>query len=106
MFQHQILPIISQPGFFNLTSTFRSDSDFPIPYQHYKKSNVNVKLPAESEMMKRTKLVVWFASHCETESRKKEYITELSKHIHVDIYGKCTNQTSCGRNHWTNCTEV
>ena len=27
-----ISPIISQPGFFNLTSTFRTDSNFPVPY--------------------------------------------------------------------------
>ena len=50
--------------------------------------------------------MVWFVSHCKTNSRREEYIAELSKHIHVDIYGKCGNQTSCGRDHWTNCTDV
>jgi hypothetical protein len=33
---------------------------------------------------------VWFVSHCETASRRENYIKELRKHIDIDIYGKCT----------------
>lgn len=30
-------------------------------------------------------------SHCETASRRENYIKELRKHIDIDIYGKCSN---------------
>ena len=28
-------------------------------------------------------------SHCETESKREDYVMQLGKYIEVDIYGKC-----------------
>jgi alpha-1,3-fucosyltransferase len=49
------------------------------------------------------KLVAWFVSHCVTSNRREDYVRELSKHIPVDIYGKCGNLTCSNRNH---CKEM
>ncbi|CAL1548134.1 unnamed protein product [Lymnaea stagnalis] len=37
----------------------------------------------------KTKMVAWFVSHCNIQSRREEYAAELSKYIQVDVYGKC-----------------
>ena len=37
--------------------------------------------------------VAWFVSHCETQSRREDYVRELQKYIDVDIYGTCGNLT-------------
>ena len=50
--------------------------------------------------------MVWFVSHCETDSKREKYIEELSKHIKVDIYGKCGRQEACGQRHTVNCVNV
>lgn len=34
-------------------------------------------------------MVAWFASNCNTSSKREAYVAELSKHVQVDIYGKC-----------------
>lgn len=40
--------------------------------------------------------VSWMVSHCETESRREDYVRELREHIQVDVYGGCGN-LSCPR---------
>ena len=69
-----MLPTFSQPGFFNLTSTFRSDSDLPSQY-----------FSTERRSMP------WIVSHCKTQSKRENYMAELSKYIKVDVFGKCGN---------------
>ena len=91
--------IISRPGFFNLTATFRNDSDFPIPYFHTYRRNTtcNNCLPDSTLLNKKTKHIIWFVSHCQTLSKRERYVRKLSKHISIDIYGACGKKTSCGR---------
>lgn len=36
--------------------------------------------------------VVWYVSHCETMSRREEYVKEMRKYIYVDVYGACSEQ--------------
>ena len=107
-FKKNISPIISQPGFFNLTSTFRKDSDIQIPYLYYKNrtSSKPQKSVTLNEIKRRKKLMVWFVSHCNTGSKREDYMAELSKYIPVDIYGKCGKNVSCGGRYTENCTEV
>lgn len=45
----------------------------------------------------KSKLVTWFVSNCQAKSGRLEYVEELSKHIGVDIYGRC-GAFSCNRN--------
>lgn len=42
----------------------------------------------------KSKPVTWFVSNCQAKSGRLEYVEELSKHIGVDIYGKC-GEYSC-----------
>lgn len=44
----------------------------------------------------KSKLVTWFVSNCDAKSGRMEYVQELSKHIGVDIYGKC-GTSSCDK---------
>ena len=45
----------------------------------------------------KTRMVLWFVSNCETHSRRENYVTELKRHIKVDIIGKC-GENMCEKN--------
>ena len=78
-------------GFFNMTMTYRRDSDVFVPYGSFRPSepaSVESILNRVRELPKK-KLVAWVVSNCETNSRREEYVRELQKHIPVDIFGKC-----------------
>ena len=95
----QFKRITSEPGFFNLTATFRSDSDFPIPYVYSERKLQQCPncLPNSTVVTQKSKMMIWLVSHCTTNSRREEYFKRLSKYIPIDIYGTCGNKTSCGR---------
>ncbi|KAI9562652.1 hypothetical protein GHT06_010106 [Daphnia sinensis] len=38
---------------------------------------------------KKSKLVAWFVSHCDTPIQREEYARQLGQHVPVDIYGRC-----------------
>ncbi len=73
--------------------TFRKDSDFPFLYGHIDKlkdhqADVNAlieKFGRENSGLKgeKNKAVAWFASNCQSESLREDYVTELKKHIQV-----------------------
>lgn len=100
--------------FFNITLTYRRDSDIVSPYGRLKcKSrhhcrdyplDFNSDDPVDLRPMKRrpkrdwsskNKTVAWFVSHCETDSRRESLVKQLSKHIQVDVYGKCPGSFKC-----------
>ena len=104
----RMLPTVSQPGFFNLTSTFRSDSDFLLPYFHtqVRDSPCENCLPNSTTVIfNKTKLMVWIVSNCKTQSKREEYMDELSKYIKVDVFGKCGNSTPDCPRMQRNCTK-
>ena len=97
---------------FNITVTFKSDSDFVVDYQPF--NNINEilydqyyiyefkillnatnnnpkKAVIESNKYKKKQKssIVWFVSHCETNSKREDYVLELMKYVQVDIYGNC-----------------
>lgn len=105
-------------GFFNWTMTYRLDSDIVhrdsygvfVPYQRNLPSRYPIPRRGETEERKailrnpstvdvsgKTKLVAWFVSHCNTTSKREEYVRELSQHVPVDIYGKCGNLSCSNR---------
>ena len=47
----------------------------------------------EKKISGKTRLVAWFVSHCKTPSQRERYVEELSKHISVDVFGRCGNLT-------------
>ena len=100
-------------GTFNRTLSFRKDADAtvqhgyweplanssitelpPMPtlsarFKNYHKGNFNIS---------RNKVkapVVWFVSHCQSESGRDRYVRRLAQHIGVHVYGKCGDR-KCG----------
>ncbi|XP_047483693.1 alpha-(1,3)-fucosyltransferase C-like [Penaeus chinensis] len=49
-----------------------------------------------SEFLLRPNLVAWMSSHCQTRSRREDYVRQLQEHVHVHVYGAC-GTLSCGR---------
>lgn len=100
-------------NWFNLTATFKPNSDIVVSYtsikslsdisrdmstflEYYTKdSRFFEKKLLKTELSKKS-LALWFVSHCSTSSRREDYIQELQKYIPVDIYGGCkfTNSRS------------
>ncbi|XP_061457798.1 3-galactosyl-N-acetylglucosaminide 4-alpha-L-fucosyltransferase FUT3-like [Rhineura floridana] len=70
-------------GRFNLTMSYRRDSDIFTPYGWLEvlAQPENVTIPPKS------KLVAWVVSNWNPGSRRVRYYEELKKHIHVDVFG-------------------
>ncbi|CRL02340.1 CLUMA_CG015321, isoform A [Clunio marinus] len=101
--------------FYNLTMTYRLDSDVVFAYGSTIDLSTNSKIaPAEhvnwrkpnedfydeeveNITLKKTKTAAWFVSHCEVFSQREKLVSELQKFIDVDIYGGCGNLT-CPQN--------
>ena len=85
--------------FFNLTMTYRRDSDIDWPYgtietlpgapftdEEVAQARRNV---TRNYAQGKTKLAVWFVSHCKTDSRREFYVHVLKQRSRIDIFGKC-----------------
>ena len=73
-----------------LVMSYRRDSDIYAPYRVLKP--VVQSMPDDIPrvpLSDRNRTVVWISDDCETESQREKYVKELSKHISVDVYGKC-----------------
>ena len=79
-------------GFYNLTSTYRIDSNFPRYYQTYSgfiwKENKNFN---ENEDFSKNKfnLAVAVISNCHASSQRLEYINQMQKYVSVNVFGTC-----------------
>lgn len=80
-------------GYFNWTMTYRFDSDIPLSYGRIKALSKPSKMQHASSVIKShnktNNLVAWMVSHCQTDSRREDYVKELKLHIGIDIYGDC-----------------
>ncbi|KAK3090346.1 hypothetical protein FSP39_011087 [Pinctada imbricata] len=82
---------------FNYTSTFKRQSDYPIPTQwlpnlSYLKSRQFLKSTAtKNEFQKSDNLapILYVQSDCNTCSDRDSYVKMLQQHIKVDSYGQC-----------------
>ena len=87
---------------FNHTMTYHQHADIDssqfgfMPRKHG-------KLESSYKIAPKTKgkLVVWMASHCNTNSKREHFVRRLSKYISVDTFGGCGNLT-CPKREW--CT--
>lgn len=83
---------------FNLTMTFQSDSDISIPYggywQHPPTSIERRRTMKLDYLSGKDKMVAWLASNCRTSSRREDFVKELQKYMHIDVFGKCGNLTT------------
>nr|XP_054931161.1 alpha-(1,3)-fucosyltransferase 7-like isoform X2 [Dermacentor andersoni] len=82
-------------GVFNWTYTYRHDSDVHHPYFSFVNQSVQgatgspTRRSAPSVRTNRSKLAVWVATNCHTQSHREDFVTELRKHVAVDVYGRC-----------------
>ena len=93
-------------GFFNLTMTYRTDSDVFMPYGRVVRTGaaehaaaVNINTSRQVTKRKKKKLAAWLVSNCKTQSRREEVVAELERHLppaSVHIYGKCGSR-KCAR---------
>ncbi|TDG40097.1 hypothetical protein AWZ03_013481 [Drosophila navojoa] len=110
--------------FYNLTMTYRLDSDIVWPYAHVVDTLTGARVaPATfahwrappplgswndstvaSLWHTKTKMAAWFVSHCQTLSEREQLAAALQKHIQVDIYGKC-GTLNCARDD-PHCSEM
>ncbi|XP_046862306.1 alpha-(1,3)-fucosyltransferase 11-like [Xenia sp. Carnegie-2017] len=77
-------PVLSDGNYmsqFQLSRSYRLDSDFPTPL--FTKPNLDPPVPFE----KRTGGIIATFSHCEPV--RTAYLRHLMKHVHVDSYGGC-----------------
>ena len=74
---------------FNWTMTYRSSSDFPIPYGTMEKPHAP-SIRNRNWTEGKTKLVAWFSSNCKKTSwPRTDFVRTLNKFIHIDMYGLC-----------------
>lgn len=89
-------------GYFNWTMSYLPESNIPYPYGRIERAAVDLKSKSYP-VRKKTKLVAWFVSHCNTtQSRRENYVRELQKHIPIDIFGLC-GPLKC---HWNSDTGI
>ncbi|NWS42741.1 FUT6 fucosyltransferase, partial [Probosciger aterrimus] len=69
---------------FNLTMSYRRDSDIFTPYGELQLLNQ----PQPLSIPAKTKLVAWVVSNWRADSHRVKYYKELKKHISVDVYGQ------------------
>ena len=84
---------------FNLTMSYRWDSDVVIPYGwSYPKERVmdgeSIERLPISEVKKnyargKTKLAAWFVSNCWATNGRLDYVERLQDFVPIDIYGHC-----------------
>ncbi|CAH8572011.1 unnamed protein product [Heterobilharzia americana] len=86
----------------NFTATYRLDSTIRVPYGAFvplppiPEYYANPPLKPRDVASRKRKTVAWVVSNCYAKSPRNLYAYELSKHIQVDIYGRCT-QRKCTR---------
>ncbi|XP_019621144.1 PREDICTED: galactoside 3(4)-L-fucosyltransferase-like [Branchiostoma belcheri] len=88
---------------FNWTISYRADSDSSgiwgslyKTYQRVKDEGVD---PNKDYTAGKKKLAVWFISKCNTQANRIAYATELVKHMHIDVYGRCGTNDVCAKWH-------
>ncbi|XP_058480778.1 4-galactosyl-N-acetylglucosaminide 3-alpha-L-fucosyltransferase 9-like [Solea solea] len=70
---------------FNLTCSYRQDSNIPVPYGH-----LEPRASGEEtfQVTPKDKLVCWIVSHWNERFRRVEFYNELKKHVNITVYGK------------------
>ena len=83
-------------GLFNLTWTYRIDSDIWGPYGRYEQlcqEDIKMNKMAESitdYTQGKSELVAWMVSNCDPQLRLS-LVRELKKYIKVDVFGSCSS---------------
>lgn len=113
--QYNMQDIYPLDNLFNWTMTYRRDSDVVQPYgwiqpigtfslnPSVEEINREMELAVKRKTTnKKTKLVAWFVSNCQSKSQREQYANALAKYVQVDVYGECGSMT-CERDNAANC---
>ncbi|XP_045120149.1 alpha-(1,3)-fucosyltransferase C-like [Portunus trituberculatus] len=92
---------------FNLTFTYRRDSDAFNPYGQLFLRRHPLPLPAKpiNYAKGKTKMAAWFVSNCHTKSRREDFVSRLKAWIKVDVFGGC-GKLKCERSNHGQCLEM
>ncbi|XP_037093863.1 alpha-(1,3)-fucosyltransferase C-like [Pollicipes pollicipes] len=84
---------------FNLTVTYRRDSDIRQPYFVVERLPESERRPAQvatgrptppwAALARRKGRLPWVVSHCRTPGKREEFVEELRSYIAVDVFGRC-----------------
>ncbi|KAK7124163.1 hypothetical protein R3I94_018507 [Phoxinus phoxinus] len=74
---------------FNLTSTYRQDSDIMVPYGRISVESGGKK---HDEIPHKNKLVCWIVSNWNSNYERSKYYAELTEHISIETYGHHFNR--------------
>ena len=58
------------------------------------------RFQVDNAIKKKTKSILYFVSHCSTDSKREVFVKNLKRYINVTQYGACT-KNSCSKK--TNC---
>lgn len=87
-----------QKQHFNITMTYRQDSDIFVPYDYIRPRSIADPPISHNFAVGKSRIVYWMSSNCDSTSRRLNYVKELGKHIDVAIYGACGNLTCRSKN--------
>ncbi len=80
-------------NFFNLTSTYTRDSNFPGSYENYARlkweTNKDFDINQLDFHANKTKFAAAIISNCRATNGRLNYIKKLKKYIQLDLFGKC-----------------
>ena len=97
-------------GLFNLTMTYRRDSDIYDPYAGFRKTNRTPLLRGKqfnSSDWDIRKMALWLVSNCHTHSKRELYARQLKKISDVHVFGKCAVEPQeCPRHNMTDCLYI
>ncbi|XP_041044280.1 4-galactosyl-N-acetylglucosaminide 3-alpha-L-fucosyltransferase 9-like [Carcharodon carcharias] len=79
---------------FNLTLTYRRDSDIEVPYG----SLAMNKVPLAFELPSKSSLVCWVVSNWNTNHARVKYYNELYKYIEINTYGQAFGERLSDKN--------
>ena len=93
---------------FNASFTYSYRSDIIMPYgkcirKHSSNLDTEYIVPDIASM--KTELVAWFVSRCTSQSRREDYVEELTRYIPVHVYGDC-GQYNCSKDESLECDQL
>ena len=94
------IDLASWDNFFNITMTYRTDSDVFMPYGRVVQNDQIIKSEPDQDLSDKKYLAAWLVSNCHTQSRREDLIEDLKKYLPTDsihIYGKCGSRKCPGK---------
>ncbi|KAL4231199.1 hypothetical protein ACF0H5_008781 [Mactra antiquata] len=83
---------------FNWTMTYnKAVADIHLPYGEFRKHKTYIARDYAGIAANKTKGALIVTSHCDTDSKRLEYISRLKEHVEVDVMGKCGVEWDCGK---------